>query len=201
MKLIMDPALLSRALEANRAFQASLRLSIDDLDSIVAATTAQIRDLEATLAPVAPPQPKRRRVERVPLFQDPVTGEKPPLCAAAQARREVAAMVQTAVGAASVGADGEPSQPWAADEERRLIEAVEAHGGRDWRCIAQDVAEGGGASSSSSSRSPFEVFQHYQQSLNPDLSRGPWTEEEDRALTAAVQVTAVRLIRHIPPCR
>jgi len=64
-----------------------------------------------------------------------------------------------------------PRGAWSAVEEKRLIAAVEACRGHDWRSISRFVG-----------RETHDCIAHYQRKLNPALVRRTWSGREDVAL-------------------
>lgn len=66
--------------------------------------------------------------------------------------------------------------PWTAEEDEKLKRAVEVFG-RSWMDICMFV----------STRSNEQCRDRWQEHLNPNASRGRWTEDEDQALLAAYE--------------
>jgi hypothetical protein len=68
---------------------------------------------------------------------------------------------------------------WTPEEDERLASAVHALGTEDWPAVARAV--GGG-------RTRFQCAQRWNRGLDPRLSKGNWTQEEEQALLTAVEV-------------
>ena len=66
---------------------------------------------------------------------------------------------------------------WLAEEDEMLRKAVEEHGAKHWKNIAQLVP----------GRSHVQCLQRWNKVLKPGLRKGPWTEEEDGVLTSLVE--------------
>ncbi|KAK8116868.1 uncharacterized protein PG998_005149 [Apiospora kogelbergensis] len=66
--------------------------------------------------------------------------------------------------------------PWSREEDQRLRSAMEVHGSK-WTRVAEEVA----------SRSADQCAKRWQQSLDPSIKHGNWTEEEDERLIRAVE--------------
>lgn len=67
---------------------------------------------------------------------------------------------------------------WTDYEDKRLIAAVLMFGKTDWAKVAAYVGNG---------RNKFQCSQRWIRSLNPTVSRSPWTDEENKKLIEAVQ--------------
>ncbi|EAY01869.1 Myb-like DNA-binding domain containing protein [Trichomonas vaginalis G3] len=67
---------------------------------------------------------------------------------------------------------------WTDYEDKRLIAAVLMFGKGDWAKVSAYVGNG---------RNKFQCSQRWIRSLNPTVSRSPWTDEEDKKLIEAVQ--------------
>ncbi|KAK7959168.1 uncharacterized protein PG986_004022 [Apiospora aurea] len=66
--------------------------------------------------------------------------------------------------------------PWSREEDQRLRKAMEVHGSK-WTRVSEEVA----------SRSADQCAKRWQQSLDPNIKHGNWTEEEDDRLIRAVE--------------
>ncbi|KAK8036149.1 hypothetical protein PG993_008763 [Apiospora rasikravindrae] len=66
--------------------------------------------------------------------------------------------------------------PWSREEDQRLRKAMEVHGSK-WTRVSEEVA----------SRSADQCAKRWQQSLDPNIKHGNWTEEEDGRLIRAVE--------------
>ncbi|XP_020252506.1 transcription factor MYB3R-3-like isoform X1 [Asparagus officinalis] len=65
---------------------------------------------------------------------------------------------------------------WTPQEDETLRHAVEAYRGRCWKKIAEFFPD----------RSEVQCLHRWQKVLNPDLIKGPWTQEEDEKIVALV---------------
>ncbi|KAK8062907.1 hypothetical protein PG997_015004 [Apiospora hydei] len=66
--------------------------------------------------------------------------------------------------------------PWSREEDQRLRKAMEVHGSK-WTRVSEEV----------DSRSADQCAKRWQQSLDPNIKHGNWTEEEDDRLLRAVE--------------
>ena len=66
---------------------------------------------------------------------------------------------------------------WSQAEDLSLKKAVEQHDGKNWKQIASYL-EG---------KTEVQCLHRWTKVLNPNLTKGPWTEEEDRRVTELVQ--------------
>eukprot|EP00043_Microstomoeca_roanoka_P019228 m.213835 g.213835 ORF g.213835 m.213835 type:complete len:467 (+) comp16960_c3_seq1:175-1575(+) len=64
---------------------------------------------------------------------------------------------------------------WTKEEDARVVELVKMYGPRNWSKIAQHL----------DGRIGKQCRERWHNTLNPDLKRGPWTEEEQRTLIEA----------------
>lgn len=72
------------------------------------------------------------------------------------------------------------TSPWTAAEETKLLVIVNKYKSSEWDNICDDLNTG---------RTPWQCFEHYQQSLNPHLVKSTeWTLEEDLQLKRAVEM-------------
>ncbi|EPQ59573.1 hypothetical protein GLOTRDRAFT_34698 [Gloeophyllum trabeum ATCC 11539] len=67
---------------------------------------------------------------------------------------------------------------WTAEADDRLLEAVKIYGLENWLLVARFVSEDATAQ---------QCQNRYHRTLDPELARGPWTEEEDNRLRRAVE--------------
>eukprot|EP01039_Chlorochromonas_danica_P006001 gene6001-6610_t len=71
------------------------------------------------------------------------------------------------------------SEPWTGEEEKKLLRLVKLYKEHYWSQVAEELGTG---------RSPMDCLRHYQQALNPNLSKvGEWTKEEDQLLNDLVK--------------
>lgn len=61
---------------------------------------------------------------------------------------------------------------WTAEEDELLHQAIQRHGEKQWRRIAEDIP----------GRSPIQCLHRWTKILKPGLVKGPWTQEEDEKL-------------------
>ncbi|EAX97889.1 Myb-like DNA-binding domain containing protein [Trichomonas vaginalis G3] len=69
------------------------------------------------------------------------------------------------------------SRSWTPEEDNRLIEAVNKYGSSEWCKIAQYVGNG---------RTRSQCGQRWNRVLSPQISKDPWTPEEDQKLANLV---------------
>ena len=65
---------------------------------------------------------------------------------------------------------------WSAEEDELLLRAIEANGTRKWSVLASHLP----------GRTGKQCRERWHNQLNPDISKSPWTEEEDRIIADAV---------------
>ncbi|KAK2453080.1 Homeodomain protein [Trifolium repens] len=65
---------------------------------------------------------------------------------------------------------------WTDKEDKLLIAAVKKYNGKSWKKIAASVPD----------RTDVQCLHRWQKVLNPDLIKGPWTEQEDKLLSELV---------------
>jgi hypothetical protein len=70
---------------------------------------------------------------------------------------------------------------WTCAEDEALINAVAEHGAKNWKKIAELVP----------GRSDVQCLHRWQKVLNPELVKGPWTEEV--CLLCAFSVSYINL--------
>ena len=68
--------------------------------------------------------------------------------------------------------------PWTPEEDERLLQAVGVHGTENWPEIAKEIP----------GRTARRCRGHWNECLDPNLKKGPWTPEEDERLLQAVGV-------------
>lgn len=66
---------------------------------------------------------------------------------------------------------------WSADENDKLIEAIDLLGAKNWNEISKHVGTKNGD----------QCNQHWHRVLNPKISKNPWTKEEDNTLRSKVE--------------
>ena len=66
---------------------------------------------------------------------------------------------------------------WTEEEDEVLRAAVKQHNGKNWKKIAECLA----------GRTSVQCLHRWQKVLNPNLIKGPWTEEEDQAIIRLVK--------------
>eukprot|EP00529_Nitzschia_sp_RCC80_P005226 CAMPEP_0113486984 /NCGR_PEP_ID=MMETSP0014_2-20120614/25278_1 /TAXON_ID=2857 /ORGANISM="Nitzschia sp." /LENGTH=991 /DNA_ID=CAMNT_0000380673 /DNA_START=28 /DNA_END=3003 /DNA_ORIENTATION=+ /assembly_acc=CAM_ASM_000159 len=62
--------------------------------------------------------------------------------------------------------------PWTADEDRKVVELVKKYGAKKWSLIASNLP----------GRIGKQCRERWHNHLNPEISKKPWTEEEDRTI-------------------
>ncbi|WCJ28301.1 myb domain protein 3r-3 [Euphorbia peplus] len=65
---------------------------------------------------------------------------------------------------------------WTLEEDETLRNAVAAYKGKSWKKIAENFPD----------RSEVQCLHRWQKVLNPELVKGPWTQEEDEKITDLV---------------
>lgn len=65
--------------------------------------------------------------------------------------------------------DGSTKGHWTLEEDLQLIEAVRQNNGKNWKKIAESLF----------GRTDVQCLHRWQKVLNPQLVKGPWTEQED----------------------
>ena len=64
--------------------------------------------------------------------------------------------------------------PWTKEEDEKIISLVRAHGAKKWSQIAAELP----------GRIGKQCRERWHNHLNPDIKKGPFTEEEDRIIIA-----------------
>ncbi|KAM3130758.1 hypothetical protein pb186bvf_017172 [Paramecium bursaria] len=81
---------------------------------------------------------------------------------------------------------------WTEEEDQKLKEMVEQHGARNWKKIASYFDD----------RTDVQCLHRWQKVLNPDLVKGPWTQEEDDQLIKLVNQHGPKnwsqIAKHLP---
>lgn len=67
--------------------------------------------------------------------------------------------------------------PWTAEEDAKVIKLVQIHGNKKWSFIARQLK----------GRLGKQCRERWYNHLNPDINKGEWTSEEDKALIEAHQ--------------
>lgn len=65
---------------------------------------------------------------------------------------------------------------WTSEDDAKLKTAVKMHDGKNWKLIANHIA----------GKTEVQCLHRWTKVLNPELTKGPWTEEEDRKVIALV---------------
>ncbi|KZT12926.1 uncharacterized protein LAESUDRAFT_640535 [Laetiporus sulphureus 93-53] len=68
---------------------------------------------------------------------------------------------------------------WTPESDERLLHAIHMYGVDNWNLVARYVSE---------DATPPQCQSRYTRSLDPDIKRGPWTEEEDAMLQRCITV-------------
>ena len=66
---------------------------------------------------------------------------------------------------------------WTTEEDEILQEAVSENGGKNWKKISESLP----------GRTDVQCLHRWQKVLNPNLIKGPWTDEEDRMVLHLVE--------------
>ncbi len=96
--------------------------------------------------------------------------------AAAAAAADGASTAAAAAAAAQLARARAVTREWSEEEDARLVEAVNAFGGKNWKAIAALVG----------TRDFMQCNQRWRKSLRPGLTKGTWTTEEDDQLRKAI---------------
>lgn len=70
-----------------------------------------------------------------------------------------------------------PKTKWTAEEDEILAKAVHTHDAKNWKMISSYLT----------GKSQVQCLHRWNKVLNPSLTKGPWTEEEDRLVLELVQ--------------
>jgi hypothetical protein len=73
------------------------------------------------------------------------------------------------------GGNESSRRPWSSEEDDLIVQLVAQHGTKNWSLIGSRLKN----------RSGKQCRERYKNQLDPIIMRGPWTEEEDRAIVAA----------------
>lgn len=65
-----------------------------------------------------------------------------------------------------------PKTPFSAEEDARLLAAINEHGAKDWKYIATKIK----------TRTSKQCRERWHHHLNPSVNKGPWTPEEDQII-------------------
>jgi hypothetical protein len=94
-----------------------------------------------------------------------------------------------AVAAAAASNSNRPYAPtkssrgkWNQEEDELLREAVQRHGGRNWKKISEILV----------GRTDVQCLHRWQKVLRPGLIKGPWTKEEDEAVIQLVKQYGIK---------
>ncbi|KAL7493606.1 hypothetical protein ACHAWT_003221 [Skeletonema menzelii] len=83
--------------------------------------------------------------------------------------------------------------PWTEEEDRKVVELVGKYGPKKWSIIAEELGSG---------RIGKQCRERWHNHLNPEISRAPWTEAEDRVilqwLREGVGNQWANLSKHLP---
>ena len=81
---------------------------------------------------------------------------------------------------------------WTKEEDLKLGQAVTKYDGKNWKKIAESLP----------GRTDVQCLHRWQKVLNPNLVKGPWTEEEDRLVLQLVQLFGpqqwTQIAEHLP---
>jgi Myb-like DNA-binding domain len=90
----------------------------------------------------------------------------------------VRAMLNRSTSNSSAGKRRASMGKWTEQEDEILKTAVEAHGGKNWKKIADRLP----------GRSDVQCLHRWQKVLKPGLIKGPWTPQEDATVLRLVQI-------------
>ena len=94
----------------------------------------------------------------------------------AQAASYAAMNTQHHTAAASTARKPEKAK-WSQQEDSVLQQAVSMHDGKNWKSIASFLK----------GKTEVQCLHRWTKVLNPSLTKGPWTEEEDRLVVELVE--------------
>lgn len=81
---------------------------------------------------------------------------------------------------------------WTSEEDEKLKNLVASHGAKNWKAIAGYFED----------RTDVQCLHRWQKVLNPELTKGPWTQEEDQIVLKLVQKYGARhwstIASHLP---
>ena len=73
----------------------------------------------------------------------------------------------------AVATHSEVKGPWTDEEDKKLMEVVGQHGAKNWSTVIAITIPG---------RNRNQCRERWIRHLNPDINKGPWSEEEDRII-------------------
>ena len=134
------------------------------------------------------------RASQMPV-QDKAAREAETLPAVKAAAPAAATAEAAADGRSSDGNDDGSQEnsrrPWTSEEDDLIVQLVAQHGTKNWSLIGTKLKN----------RSGKQCRERYKNQLDPIIRRGPWTEEEDRAIVAAQEKLGNRwteIAKHLP---
>jgi hypothetical protein len=81
---------------------------------------------------------------------------------------------------------------WTCEQDDALCNAIDKYGTKNWKKVAEAVP----------GRTDTQCFQRWQKVLNPELVKGPWSEEEDNKVRELVGLYGARkwsfIAEHLP---
>jgi hypothetical protein len=93
---------------------------------------------------------------------------------------------------------------WTRDEDRLLLSLAQQYKGHNWIEIAKGLHEtklqNPNSENDGTYRTPLHCFRRYQRSLNVNMMRSKWTEEEDEMLKKAVEQFGERNWQQVANC-
>jgi hypothetical protein len=136
--------------------------------------------------PVTPPQDEDIRETKRPRLETPIAAATPEVATNNTSHDTAAAAIAAAVPGQTLHSSIERARgrtgTWIKDEDIKLKDAVQMHGGKDWAAIAAMVP----------GRTKIQCSNRWHIVLDPSMtltagSTGTWTEDEDSKLKDAVQ--------------